>query len=218
MNNVPQVMYPHPTFLAISGIIGAGKTTLADELGKRLGFEVFHELGADTSKLDAFYSDMKKHAFTLQMHLLSKRYEQHQQIVYGGKDAIVDRSIYEDAVFAHVLHNAGCMTDNEYDTYLGNSRIMHNGMRRPTAIIHLDVTPENALERVHQRNRVCESGITLEYLENLHEAYEHFILQLGKEVPVFRIDWNNFGDIGRVADAVVKKVNEFTLVQHVSIV
>jgi deoxyadenosine kinase len=127
-------MYKRPTFIALSGIIGVGKTTLADSLASRLKFDIHHELGPDTSRLDAFYGDKTKYAFSLQIHLLAKRFEQHQRIVYSDRNAIVDRSIYEDAVFARVLRDLGHMSSEEYDTYLDLSRVMHKGMCRPTVV------------------------------------------------------------------------------------
>jgi hypothetical protein len=52
--------------------------------------------------------------------------------------------------------------------------------------VHLDVKPSVALERVRKRARPCEACVTLEYLTALHDVYEDFIVQLGKEVPVLR--------------------------------
>ena len=54
---------------SISGLIGAGKTTLANALSKEMGLPVYHEPVADNEYLADFYKDMKKYSFQLQVML-----------------------------------------------------------------------------------------------------------------------------------------------------
>ncbi len=83
-------------------MIGAGKSTLAAELGKLLGLEVFYEPVIDNVYLGDFYKDMARFAFSMQVYLLNLRFKQQQQIVWSGRGAVQDRTIYEDSVFARV--------------------------------------------------------------------------------------------------------------------
>jgi len=76
---------------------------------------------------------------------------------------------------------------------------MHGCMQRPTVIVHLDVESSVALDRIRKRGRPCEAGITIEYLTALHDAYEIFLAQLGKEVPVLRFSWAEFVDAEAMA-------------------
>lgn len=69
-------------FIGISGVIGAGKTTLAEALAKKLGLPVHYEPVIDNIYLKDFYLDMEKYAFPLQVYLLNKRFKQQQQIVW----------------------------------------------------------------------------------------------------------------------------------------
>jgi len=69
-------------FIGISGLIGAGKTTLAEALAKKLDLPVNYEPVIDNVYLADFYGDMKKYAFPLQVFLLNKRFKQQQQIVW----------------------------------------------------------------------------------------------------------------------------------------
>lgn len=50
-------------FISISGLIGAGKTTLAEELAKEMGFPVYYEPVEDNIYLEDFYKDMKTYGF-----------------------------------------------------------------------------------------------------------------------------------------------------------
>ncbi len=69
-------------FIGICGLIGAGKTTLAESLAKEMGLPVYYEPVTDNIYLEDFYGDMKKYAFPLQIYLLNKRFKQQQQIVW----------------------------------------------------------------------------------------------------------------------------------------
>jgi deoxyadenosine/deoxycytidine kinase len=69
-------------FIGISGLIGAGKTTLAEALAEKLGLPVHYEPVIDNIYLQDFYQDMAKYSFPLQVFLLNKRFKQQQQIVW----------------------------------------------------------------------------------------------------------------------------------------
>jgi len=98
-----KVLYADPPFFcAFAGLIGAGKTTMAEGFGRVLGCRVYHELGPDKTSLEEFYKDKAKHAFRLQVELMLKRYPQHKMILWDERDAVMDRSIYEDLAFAKV--------------------------------------------------------------------------------------------------------------------
>jgi deoxyadenosine/deoxycytidine kinase len=95
--------------IAISGVIGVGKTTLATDLGKLARMPVFYEEVVENGYLEDFYRDMKKYSFPLQIYLLNKRFRQQQQVLWSESGGIIDRSIYEDLVFAKMLCEEGHM-------------------------------------------------------------------------------------------------------------
>ena len=170
-------------FIGISGLIGAGKTTLAKALGKVLNLPVYYEPIIENEYLEDFYRDMKRYSFSFQIYLLNCRFRQHQQVLWNGTGGIQDRTLYEDSIFAKVLYEDGNMEEREYKTYLNLFKSMSNFMKKNTLIIHLDCKPEESLERIKRRARGCETGITLDYLQKLYKGYEEFIKQISKVIP-----------------------------------
>ena len=75
-------------YIGISGMIGAGKSTLAAALGKELGLPVYYEPVVDNLYLADFYMDMSKYAFPMQIYLLNRRFKQQQQIIWEDKGGV----------------------------------------------------------------------------------------------------------------------------------
>jgi len=189
-------------FIGISGLIGAGKSTLATALGKELNLPVYYEPVRDNAYLEDFYQDMKTYSFAMQIFLLNKRFKQQQQIVWQGAGGVQDRTIYEDSVFARMLRDSGTMDDRDFQTYMELFQNMANFMRKPNIIVHLDVTPEESYRRIQMRSRDCESAIPLEYLKALYQAYEVFIADIARVIPVIKVDYSQF----RTAEAMAKVI------------
>jgi len=179
-------------FIGISGLIGAGKSTLAKALGESLKLPVYYEPVIDNVYLEDFYKDMKKYAFPLQIFLLNKRFKQQQQIIWQGQGGVLDRTIYEDGVFARMLRDSGDLDERDYRTYMELFQNMSNFMQKPNIFVHLDVTPEESLRRINMRSRSCESSIPLDYLIALHAAYEVFIKDISRVIPVLKVDYKRF--------------------------
>jgi deoxyadenosine kinase len=186
-------------FIGIAGLIGAGKSTLATALGELLDIPVYYEPVADNEYLADFYEDTAKYSFAMQIYLLNRRFQQHQEIIWRGGGGIQDRTIYEDAVFAKMLVNLKLMDDRDYRTYLSLFKHMSNFMCKPNLVIYLDVKPERSMERVKMRSRGVESGITLEYLQALYNEYEIFLQDISRTVPIIRVDWDQFHDANEMA-------------------
>ena len=203
-------------FIGISGLIGAGKTTLATALAKKLNLPVYYEPVVDNVYLEDFYTDMSKYAFPMQIYLLNKRYKQQQQIIWNNTGGVQDRTIYEDSVFASMLYQSGAMEERDYQTYRELFSSMSNFMRRPNLIVHLDLTPEESMKRIHERSRGCESGITIEYLTSLYNAYETFISEISRIIPVIKVDYSRFRTAEEMAEAIAEEYSDLSTVRYVS--
>lgn len=203
-------------FIGIAGLIGAGKTTLAKALGEHLKLDVHYEPVIDNEYLDDFYRDTARYSFAMQIYLLNRRFQQHQEIIWRGRGGVQDRTIYEDAIFAKTLKDLGLMEPRDYETYVNLFRNLSNFMCRPHVIVYLDVSPEKSLSRIEQRDRNCESGITIEYLTQLYNNYEEFLGEISRLIPVLRIDWNEFWDVESLAASISQDYAEANFLRELS--
>lgn len=204
-NATPQAAGLDNLFIGIAGLIGAGKSTLATAVGKHMGLDVYYEPVEDNEYLADFYRDTARYSFATQIYLLNRRFQQHQEIIWRGRPAIQDRTIYEDAIFARMLSETGLMEPRDYRTYLGLFRHMSNFMCRPSCIIYLDVKPERSMERIKSRARGVEQGIQLVYLQALYAEYERFVADISKRIPVIRVDWDQFRDVDEMATVIQRE-------------
>lgn len=92
---------------------------------------------------------------------------------------------------------------------------MSNFMRKPTLIVHLDVTPEQSLERIQMRAREFESTVTVEYLQQLKLGYEQFLKEISKSIPVIRINYSKFRTAQEMATVISREFDKLHAVRYV---
>ncbi len=196
----------------VAGNIGTGKTSLTERLGERLGWRTGYESVIDNPYLGDFYQDMTAWSFHLQIYFLGHRAQQHLELVSDKKDAIADRSIYEDVeIFARALYDQGSLTERDYLSYRRVFQLIAGGLPEPDLLIYLIAPPKILRQRIEERGRKIESGITLEYLALLDSFYEDW-MDTFDLCPVLKIrsddlDFvNKEGHLDTVAELVQEKL------------
>lgn len=164
------------TFLAVSGNIGVGKTTLVDYLCTTYGLKPAFEPFGENPYLDDFYADMDRWAFHSQVWFLARKFALHQDIVARPGTWIQDRTVYEDAeIFATHLARSGQMSARDFDTYLQMYRALRQDLRPPDLLLHLRCSVRTIRQRIKRRGRASEQEIPLPYLRSLNQLYEDWV-------------------------------------------
>ena len=203
-------------FIGIAGMIGAGKSTLATALGKHLDIDVYYEPVEDNEYLEDFYRDTARYAFATQIYLLNRRFQQHQEIIWKGRSAVQDRTIYEDSIFAKVCAKRGLMDERDYRTYAQLFRHMSHFMCKPNLIVYLDVAPKESMARINARDRDVESAVGLDYLEDLYAGYNEFVQNISRVIPVIKVDYNRFPTIEEMAETIQREYLDHSFLREVT--
>ncbi|WP_297815479.1 deoxynucleoside kinase [uncultured Lactobacillus sp.] len=164
------------TVIVLSGPIGAGKSSLTGILSKYLGTDPFYESVDDNPVLPLFYADPKKYAFLLQVYFLNTRFHSIKAALSEGNN-VLDRSIYEDALFFQMNADIGRATSEEVDTYY---ELLHNMMaelermpkKSPDLLVHIDVSYDTMIKRIQKRGRPYEQ---LSYDSTLEDYYKRLL-------------------------------------------
>lgn len=196
--------------VVIAGNIGTGKTSLAERIGARLGWYTAFESVADNPYLADFYADMRAWAFHLQVFFLGHRAQQYLQMVQLPQSVIIDRSIYEDAyIFARALYQMGNLSERDYQSYRTVFDLIVNQLPPPDLLIYLQAPVEVLLNRIQQRGRNIESGITADYLRLIESFYDDW-LQTFDVCPVLTIRTDDLDYVHRPKhlNIVVQRIQE----------
>lgn len=162
--------------ILLAGNIGAGKTSLTERIGKKLGWQSAYESVADNPYLPEFYQDMRAWSLHLQIYFLGHRAEQHRYLAEIPESAILDRSIYEDAhIFARALHHMDNLSDRDYEAYLRLYNLIVSHLPKPDLLIYLQAPVSVLIKRIRRRARHIETGITESYLTLLESYYNDWI-------------------------------------------
>jgi deoxyadenosine/deoxycytidine kinase len=180
--------------IIVAGNIGAGKTSLTERLGERLGWQTAFESVSDNPYLPDFYQDMRAWSFHLQVFFLGHRAEQYLEMAASPQSVVLDRSIYEDArIFARALHQMGNLDERDYLAYRRVFDLLVSKLPPPNLLIYLKAPVPVLVERIHRRGRSIESGITPEYLSLLESFYDDWMTSFDV-CPVLTI---HTGEIGK---------------------
>jgi deoxyguanosine kinase len=185
-------------YLAIEGVIGVGKTTLARLLKPVFNAQLLLEVFEENPFLADFYTDRERYAFQTQIFFLLSRYHQ-QRAVAGllstGDGLIADYTFEKDALFAGIN-----LRGDEFDTYYQVHRALAEKIPLPDLIIYLRASTDVLMQRIAHRDRPYERDMEYEYIDELNQAYEEFHGDKHVGVPVLVIDTDELNYIAREED------------------
>lgn len=191
----------------MAGMIGAGKSTYTEMISRRLGTEAFFESVDYNPILDKFYDNPQKWAFSLQIYFLNTRFRSIKAALTDDNN-VLDRSIYEDALFTRVNHLQGNISQEEMDIYndlLANMMEELEGMPRkaPDLLIYLDGSFETILDHIRKRGREFEQieddSELLAYYELLFKNYEQWYQEYDQS-PKIKINIDTFDIVNNSGD------------------
>ena len=175
-------------YIAIDGIIGVGKTSLARLLQPVFDAKLLLEAFDENPFLADFYSDRSRYAFQTQIFFLLSRYRQQQSFTAEAsseQNIIADYCFEKDMLFAQLN-----LSNDELATY----RLVYDALIErivpPDLVVYLKARPEIAMQRIAMRDRSYERQMDVKYLEALYEAYDAFFSNF-TNVPVITIDTNS---------------------------
>jgi deoxyadenosine/deoxycytidine kinase len=158
--------------IVIDGVVGVGKSTLMNILAEK-GYIPFEEPVAENPILEKFYYDRERYSFSLQIFFLNKRFR-HIKEASKVKNAVMDRSIYGDVIFAKMLNEAGEMCKEEFDLYMDLFENMIEHCKAPKLLVYLETSVDSAMAKINKRGRDYEKIVERGYWEKLNANYRAY--------------------------------------------
>lgn len=197
--------------ISIGGMIGAGKSTLAENLSSELGLPVLREFEDSdevfNTLLDWQYKKIDNTSLLLQIYFIHNLFTRSNN--FNQDSYIVDRDLIEHWIFAMTNLKDDKMATNSYNTIFMNYM---NETELPDLYIILDISWETFLDRIHKRGRKVEIDnleINLDYFKELHSSYTS---KLEAQCILYNINYviidaNNLNEVELVHE-IINKVPE----------
>lgn len=180
-------MTKHP-YIAVEGVIGVGKTSLAHLLAEKLNGRLVLENPEENPFLDQFYKDPRHFAFQTQLFFLLSRFKQQQELPAPDlfhASLIADYLFAKDRIFAYIN-----LSEAEIALYEKVMGLMEVQVRKPDLVVYLQSSTERLMQNIRTRSRPYEKEITESYLRTLNEAYNHYFFNYD-ESPLLIVNSTN---------------------------
>ena len=197
--------------IVVGGMIGLGKSSVAEILGNHFNSEVFYESVDDNPILPLFYSKSEeeilknRYPFLLQLYFLNTRFKSIKEALYNDNN-VLDRSIYEDWYFAKKNMELGRISELEMNTYEGLLENMLEELKElpkksPDIMVYLKGSFETVMKRINLRGREFEIDESLkEYYHFLWKDYDNWVNNHYKASEVLIIDMDTMDVVNNEAD------------------
>ncbi len=175
-------------YLAIEGVIGVGKTTLARLLQPAFEAELLLEVFEENPFLSDFYADRARYAFQTQIFFLLSRYHQQHVAVpqaLSRGSLIADYTFEKDALFAGIN-----VKGDELDMYYRVHEALAEKIPLPDLVVYLRASTDTLMQRIALRDRPYERQMERDYIDELNCAYDSFFGDHKHRMPVLTIDTN----------------------------
>jgi len=191
-------------YIAIEGVIGVGKTTLARLLQPAFQSELVLEVFEENPFLSDFYSDRQRYAFQTQIFFLLSRYYQQRrsvpEILKRGEPLITDYTFAKDALFARIN-----LAGDELEMYYRVHDALAEKIPLPELIVYLRADTEVLMQRIASRDRPYERNMELDYIDQINSAYDDFFIEnqarnITGNVTVLALDTNEVDYVRRSED------------------
>jgi deoxyguanosine kinase len=186
-------------YIAIEGVIGVGKTTLARLLQPAFQSALLLEVFEENPFLSDFYSDRQRYAFQTQVFFLLSRYQQQrravQEALANGKNLISDYSFEKDALFASIN-----LQGDELAMYDRVHEALAEKIPLPDLIVYLRAGTDVLMQRIASRDRPYERNMERAYIEQLNMAYEKFFGEAHQGAMVLQVDTDQLDYVKNMDD------------------
>lgn len=163
-------------FITIEGNIGAGKTTLAQILAKKLNARLILEEFAENPFLPKFYENPAQYAFPLELFFMAERYKQLKELLHTND--MFQSTTISDYLFTKCLLFAKVnLPVEEFLLYQKLFDIIHQQLLHPDILIYLHAPVKKLQANIKKRQRSYEQAIPDQYLFNIQETYTSYIKQ-----------------------------------------
>lgn len=162
-------------YIAIEGVIGVGKTTLARKLRDRLSAQLILEQFEANPFLENFYANRKRYAFQTQMFFLVNRFKQQQELSQENlftEFNVCDYIFEKDKIFAYLN-----LSSDELKLYENIFPSLSRDLRKPDLVVYLQSSIERLMYNIKRRSRKIERNLSRSYIEELSDAYNHFFFR-----------------------------------------
>ena len=184
-------------YVAIEGVIGVGKTSLARLLAERFRARLVLEEPEANPFLPDFYKDPRRYAFQTQMFFLVSRYKDLRERVHPDlfhEGIVADYLFQKDRIFANLN-----LSDRELMLYDAIAPQLESEVPAPDLVVYLQASPERILERIQQRGRTYEKLMDPKYTATLAEAYNYFFFHF-RDAPLLVVNTDEMNFVDRTND------------------
>lgn len=174
-----------PTYIAVEGPIGVGKTTLVQRLAEYFPAKTIVEVVEENPFLPDFYQDQEKFAFQTQLFFLLSRYRQQQEL---WQPDLFNRYIFSDYIFSKDRIFAQLtLSDNEMLLYDQVFQILDTRVLKPDLVVYLQARIDILLDRIKRRGRAFEKNFDPDYLKRLASTYNDYFFHYS-DTPLLVVD------------------------------